>query len=175
MKLLWLQHVHISNERAIAGYVASSWVIWYIIYAMKDFLFDCIVFVPREQVLDITHDTIDVFFHQRIAELDRIPDMSTANQYRLDSYEVFFEDIARLHDQKSMIFEWTPGTDIFECARFISYNQELSAIVVKPYTQKGTWCKIMGIHLDDIETIKLQDDYTMVFDEYFTKKNREEK
>ena len=33
----------------------------------------------------------------------------------------------------------------------------------------------MGIHLDDIETIKLQDDYTMVFDEYFTKKNREEK
>lgn len=60
---------------------------------------------------------------------------------------------------------------MFECARFISYNQELNAIVVKPYTQKGTWCKNMGINLDDIETIKLQDDYTAVFDGYLAKKN----
>lgn len=72
---------------------------------MKDFLFDCMVFVPSEQVLDITHDAIDVFFHQRITELGRIPDMSVASQYHLDSYKMFFEDIARLHDQKSMIFE----------------------------------------------------------------------
>lgn len=72
---------------------------------MKDFFFDCMVFVPCEQVLDITHDTIDVFFHRRITELDRIPDMSSASQYRLSSYEVFFEDVAKLHSQKSMIFE----------------------------------------------------------------------
>ena len=43
---------------------------------MRDFLFDCIIFIPREQVLDITHDKYDAFFHRRIVELNRIPEMA---------------------------------------------------------------------------------------------------